>query len=163
MTLVYLHYIERKREYGKEMKVDPSINRDKHTAGLCIRCVFSFLATVWHKRIINNSFGLIRNICVSHYLDLSTADIFPVCLFNSVFSFCHSACASDSLLNVIGCFVPFSLFLSIYLAWNIDRWKQRPSTVMSIHCREKRKQKNVTIDCWNTEIIQFQYNYVCES
>lgn len=59
----YLHYIE--------MKVEPSIKRDKHAAALLFISV-----TIWHKRIINNSFCLIRNICVSHYLDLSTADIF---------------------------------------------------------------------------------------
>lgn len=33
--------------------------------------------TIWHKRIINNSIGLIRNICRCHYLDLSAADFFP--------------------------------------------------------------------------------------
>lgn len=38
----------------------------------------SIFATIWHKRIINNSICLIRNICCCHYLDLSAADIFPL-------------------------------------------------------------------------------------
>lgn len=49
----------------------PSINP------IAFNSAFIFV-TIWHKRIINNSIGLIRNICLCHYLDLSAADIFPL-------------------------------------------------------------------------------------
>lgn len=63
-VLKYLHYIK-----GWKSSL---INKPDN-----IQCPFIFV-TIWHKRIINNSICLIRNICFSHYLDLSSADIFPL-------------------------------------------------------------------------------------